>query len=157
MFWSPALHSMLGLIPKYFYPYFIVTAKLSFVILAPNVILFVAHLPMNAKKDEKSVDTNLNTDLNNNQVNELSVGYRIFLIINEISFSMHLTNYLFVQYNFLTSRVLMDNSISAFVSPCRYVYLWELIQHFSDSKSYLLAVHDHNPSRIVSHTYRGPS
>ena len=87
-------------------------SKLAFVLLAPNVLLFAANLPIAMKGHVKPMAK----DLNNNQSVQLSMAYRVFLILNEISFSMHLTNYLFVQFNFLTTRVLFDNSIYAFVS-----------------------------------------
>lgn len=145
---------MLGLIPRPFYPHFIVINKLAFVLLAPNVMTFIAHIPYPVKKHVKTFSVEA-TDTNNNQVVQLSMAYRIFLILNELSFSMHLTNYLFVQYNFLSSRILFDTSIYAFVSMVFKLQFDLILIVTVVPKDHLFHAHDHHHFILFPHTFRG--
>ena len=99
---SPALHNIYHLIPFQYYPHYILFFKILFISACPLIITLASFAPFMQEEDSKEKSRshpNESRDENN---------FSITQGLERLSFSMHLINYFYIKYDFLSSRTLMD-------------------------------------------------
>lgn len=121
---SPALHNIYNLIPEHYYPHYIIAVKVLFVfIVSPTILTSVAFSPPVVRKRIPVHDDNNNNQTgdirvrhdNNNNVSldstvkqDEKAEYSFMKGLERLSLAMHLINYFFIKYDYLSSRMLMD-------------------------------------------------
>lgn len=107
VFFSPSLHNIFGVVHEEIYPHFIVLFRVLFVLTAPLFLSIIPFSPIGVKNQESEIQARNNNDLDFSQIKEKWTT-SIFHGLSRLSFSMHMINYFYIKYDFMTSRVLID-------------------------------------------------
>jgi hypothetical protein len=119
---SPALHNIFHLIPFEYYRYYIVSSRILFVLSTPIILTMASFAPTFVTEEiksvvtkEESVSQNSLLDENRNEMMEKvdkksKERYRLSLLqgLERLALAMHLINYFYIKFEFLSSRILMD-------------------------------------------------
>lgn len=120
---SPAMTNYFEIVPPSLYPLFTVVNRLIVALEMALVFIYASLIEEKKKMDEENgsvleyVDDNKNNILISNIVkNDQTEKYSFVKGLFRLSFSIYMSNYLFIRTDFLTTRKIFYNSLYVYVS-----------------------------------------